>query len=389
MNDSIKEYYIDPYKKELKAQIISIKDNKIYLDKTIFYPEGGGQPGDRGFINGYKVVDTQKDEGEIAHFIKEPFNLQIGDSVDLSLDWTHRYSYMKMHTAQHLISGVLHSYFDVATVSVHQGSQFLTIEIADNSFSIEDCYKVEDIVNDKIIESLDVSYLEMSKDQAEQLDLRRSIKVDGLIRVVKISDADLIACGGLHVKNTSEIKRVMFCGVEKIRKHFRLLFKVSESAINEVRKYDSIIKELCILHSAKVETLVECEKKYIEKNLEVEKQLRSLKKENANLVINSIIKENNQDVIFSDISDYNIEFKDIDLTVDKAIFLFRKESESLKWYVYLGNSYLHYDFQDLRVKVLSLIDGKGGGKFPCFQGKGVYKNIEDCKNAFLGYFDER
>ncbi len=389
MNDSIKEYYIDPYKKELKAQIISIKDNKIYLDKTIFYPEGGGQPGDRGFINGYKVVDTQKDEGKIAHFIKEPFNLQIGDSVDLSLDWTHRYSYMKMHTAQHLISGVLHSYFDVATVSVHQGSQFLTIEIADNSFSIEDCYKVEDIVNDKIIESLDVSYLEMSKDQAEQLDLRRSIKVDGLIRVVKISDADLIACGGLHVKNTSEIKRVMFCGVEKIRKHFRLLFKVSESAINEVRKYDSIIKELCILHSAKVETLVECEKKYIEKNLEVEKQLRSLKKENANLVINSIIKENNQDVIFSDISDYNIEFKDIDLTVDKAIFLFRKESESLKWYVYLGNSYLHYDFQDLRVKVLSLIDGKGGGKFPCFQGKGVYKNIEDCKKAFLGYFDER
>ncbi|MDC7242996.1 MAG: alanyl-tRNA editing protein [Sphaerochaetaceae bacterium] len=389
MSNSFKEYYIDPYKKELKAQIVDIKENKIYLDKTIFYPEGGGQPGDRGYINGYKVVDTQKDNGKIAHFINEPFDLKIGDSVILKLDWTHRYSYMKMHTAQHLISGILHSSFNVATVSVHQGSQFLSIEIADNSFSKENCYKVEDIANDKIIESLDVSYLEMSKAEAQKLDLRRSIKVDGLIRVVKINNADLIACGGLHVKNTSEIKRVMFCGVEKIRKHFRLLFKVSESAIEEVRKYDSIIKELCTLHSAKVETLVECEKNYIEKNLEVEKQLRSLKKENANLVLNSIIKENNQNVIFSDISDYNIDFKDIDLNVDKAIFLFRKESESLKWYVYLGNSYLHYDFQDLRVKVLSLIDGKGGGKFPSFQGKGVYKNIENCEKAFLGYFNER
>jgi alanyl-tRNA synthetase len=389
MSDSFKEYYIDTYKKELKAKIVDIKENKIYLDKTIFYPEGGGQPGDRGFINGYKVVDTQKDDGKIAHFINEPFDLKIGDIIDQKLDWPHRYSYMKMHAAQHLISGILHSYFNVATVSVHQGSQILSIEIEDNSFSKENCYKVEDIANDKIIESLDISYLEMSKDEAEKLDLRRSIKVDGLIRIVKISDADLIACGGLHVKNTSEIKRVMFCGVEKIRKHFRLLFKVGESAIEEVRKYDSIIKELCTLHSAKVETLVECEKNYIEKNLEVEKQLRSLKKDNANLVLNSIIKDNNQDVIFSDISDYNIDFKDIDLNVDKAIFLYKKEDEMLKWYVYLGNSYQDYDFKDLRVKVLSLIDGKGGGKFPSFQGKGVNKNIENCEKAFLGYFNER
>ena len=389
MNNCIKEYYIDPYKKELKAQVVDIKDNKIYLDKTIFYPEGGGQPGDRGFINKYKVVDTQKDDGKIAHFIDEPFDLKIGDSVNIILDWTHRYSYMKMHTAQHLISGILYSYFNVATVSVHQGSQFLSIEIADNSFSQENCYKVEDIANDKIIESLDVSYLEMSKEEAQKLDLRRSIKVDGLIRIVKIDDADLIACGGLHLKNTSEIKRVMFCGVEKIRKHFRLLFKVGDMAVEEVRKYDSIIKELCTLHSAKVETLVDCEKQYIEKNLEVEKHLRSLKRDNANLVINSIIKENNQNIIFSDISEYNIDFKDIELNVDKAIFLFRKENETLKWYLYLGNSYKNCDFKDLRVNVLSLIDGKGGGKFPTFQGKGVNKNIENCEKAFLGYFNER
>ncbi len=389
MNRTVKEYYLDAYKKELDAKVMNIEKNKIYLDKTIFYPEGGGQPGDKGFINNVEVLDTQTEKEEIAHFVKDSSPFKVGQNVSLKLDWSHRYNFMKMHTAQHLISGVLHSHFGVGTLSVHQGNEYLTIEIDKNKFSEENCYKVVDIVNRKIIESLDISFLEKEKSDAESLNLRRSIKVDGLVRLVKIDEADLIACGGLHVSNTSEIDRVMYIGFEKIRKHYRLLFKVGDDAIATCRNNLKIIKELCVLHSATVDTLVDCDKALIEKSIELERELRGIKKENANFVLTSLLKENKGKIIAEDITKYNIDFKDIDISVDKAIFLYKRENSIIKWYIYLGESYKEFDIKNIREDVLTSINGKGGGRYPSFQGKGEVDNIDKCVIDFIGYFDEK
>ncbi len=390
MIESIKEYYINPYKKELKATIIQISDNKIYLDTTIFYPEGGGQPGDKGFINNYKIVDTQKEGESIAHILNEqPNNLIVGDEVLIKLDWDTRYAYMKMHTAQHLISGILQSFFDVSTVSVHQGSEVLAIEIDNDKFSEDSCYKAVDIANNKIIESLDVSYSEMKRCEAENLNLRRSIKVDGLIRIVNIENTDLIACGGIHVNNTSEIERIMFCGVEKVRKHYRLLFKVSKQAFEAERENTSIIKELNVLHSSTLGTLVSCSKQLIEKNIDLEKQISLLQKDNTNLTLKSLVESSEDKIIAKDMSAFNIEFKSIELSVDKVLFFYSVENSFLKWFIYLGPSFEKYNIKSIREDVLSIINGKGGGRYPIFQGKGESKNIEKCVDAFLGYFNER
>lgn len=388
MAEELKQYYLDTYKKELKAKITKIDGNKIYLDKTIFYPEGGGQPGDKGYINNFTVLDTQKDGNDIYHLVDEETNLKVGDEILLKLDWNHRYYYMKMHAAQHLISGILFNYFKVGTLSVHQGSSYLTIEIDNPSFSEDDCYKVEDIANEKILEGSDISYLEMNKDEALKLPLRRSIKVDGLIRIVKIEGNDLIACGGLHVKNTREIGRIMFYGVEKIRKHYRLLFKVSRDAVLYSRKSHILLKELCTLHSATFDNLLSCDKALFEKNLNLERQMRALKKENANLILTALLNSKDENIIIEDISDRDFEFKDIDLDVDKVLFLYKKENNLLKWFLYLGESFKSYNFKDIREKVLILINGKGGGRFPYFQGKGELTDIERFKEAFLGYFNE-
>lgn len=388
MIESIKQYYIYPYMREIEAKIINIDENMIYLDRTIFYPEGGGQPGDKGFINDIEVLDTQKSNNSIAHIVRDSNSFKVNDSVKLKLNWDYRYNYMKMHTAQHLISGLLHSQFNVSTVSVHQGTEFLTIEIDNNNFSEENCYKVEDLANQKIIESKKISYLEMNKDEAEKLNLRRSIKVDGLIRIVKIEDIDLIACGGLHVDNTSEIGKVLFCGIEKIRNHYRLLFKVSTLASSAIRKNDSIIKELCVINSATVDTLIDCNIALIEKNLELERQLRALKKDNANLFIKTLLDENSQKIIIKDVTNENLEFKDLELSIDKVVFLYQKNESSLKWFIYLGKSFEKYNFNELRNKVLSIIKAKGGGRYPTFQGKGECENFDEFNKAFVGYFNE-
>ncbi len=389
MINNLKQYYIDSYKKEINATILDIKENKIYLDKTIFYPEGGGQPGDIGFINSTKVVDTQKDNDKIYHLVEDVKKFNIGDYVLLKLDWNHRYYYMKMHSAQHIISGLLYNKFNVRTISTHQGELNLTIEIDQNHFSQEDCYKLEDLANKVILDNKDISYIETTKEKAELFNMRRSIKVDKMIRIVDINGIDQIACGGLHVKNTKEIEKIMYIGFEKIRKHYRLIFRIADQVSKTYREYDRLIKQLCTLHSATLDSLYDCDKALLEKKIELEKDIKSLKKENTNYIITKLINSDTKNIIVKDISSYNIDFKDIDIDIDKAIFLYKKENDLLKWYIYLGKSFENYSINDIRKDVLSHIDGKGGGKFPVFQGKGNFENIEKSVASFIGYFDGR
>lgn len=384
----IKQYYIDPYQKELTSKIVNIEDNKIYLDKTIFYPEGGGQPGDKGFINNIKVLDTQKSDNQIVHIVENVESLNIGDEVTLKLDWEYRYNFMKMHTAQHLISGLLFSEFNVDTVSVHQGDLNLTIEINKDDFSEDDCYKLEDIANKAIIKGSEVSYLEMDKEAAEKLNMRRSIKVEGLIRIVDLDNFDKIACGGLHVKNIQEIERIMYVGFEKIRKHYRLLFRVNNKVSLTYRKLDKIVKTLCTMHSATVETLVDCDKALLDKKLELEREIRQLKKNNSKYFIQNLINHRDSDIIGYDVSDIDLDFKDIEVDSDIVLFLYKIEDVNLKWYIYLGESFQKYDFKSIRENVLSIINAKGGGRSPSFQGRGESANIKECISSFIGYFNE-
>lgn len=388
MSNQLKQYYINPYQKEIEATIVKIVDNKLYFDKTIFYPEGGGQPADIGYVNDSKIIDTQKDKDQIMHIVDsvKPFN--INDKVKLKLDWKHRYDYMKMHSAQHILSGLLFSYFNVNTLSVHQGETNLTIEIDRDDFCEESCYKLEDLANKVILDSKNISYIECSKDEAQKLNMRRSIKVDGLIRIVDIDSIDKIACGGLHVKNTKEIDRIMFIGFEKIRKHYRLIFRVSDKVDSTIREYDKIIKKLCTIHSATVDTLFDCDKALLDKKNELEREVRFLKKENTKYLIKSLLESNDEKVVCNDLSKYNIDFKDIEIDIDKAIFFYKIERDSIKWYIYLGKSFEKYTIKDIREKVLYLIDGKGGGRYPIFQGKGSIENIENCCASFIGYFNE-
>ncbi|MFA5469062.1 MAG: alanyl-tRNA editing protein, partial [Sphaerochaetaceae bacterium] len=101
-------YYQAPYSRELRATVIAIREEKgstaVILDKTIFYPEGGGQPGDRGFLDGVKVVDTQQNKAtEILHLLEQRGTFSVGQEVSLKLDWAHRYDFMQQHSGQHLL----------------------------------------------------------------------------------------------------------------------------------------------------------------------------------------------------------------------------------------------------------------------------------------------
>jgi len=373
-------YYEEPYLKSLEAIVVAITDDGIILDKTLCYPEGGGQSGDRGRIGGCPLLDTIKGkEGEILHKVENP-TFKLGDTVLVELDWEHRYHYMQMHTAQHVASGILHSRFNIGTVSVHQGEKILTVETDQDEIYALTCYALEDLVNQSVREAHPLRYEVESQETALKLPLRRSIKVESEeVRLVIVEDVDVAACGGLHLANTSEVILFQYEGQEKVRDHVRLIFSVGQEALNRIRDNHTLVDQLCTLHSAQRDTLLEIETKFMDQAAQ-DKYLLGKKSERvASLILESLVAKadgiNNVPCVLWEVEE-DIDMKQVasafSQAEDLALCAAKVENGKLLWLVGLaGKASALLDFNVSRKRLLESISGKGGGKGSLFQGVGT------------------
>lgn len=387
-----KLYYKDTYMKETECTVVEVceKENHIEVitDCTIFYPECGGQPGDRGFLGSYKVIDTKKAEnGDSILIVCSQKAIEVGDHLTLKLDWSHRYKFMVMHTAQHMLSGLLFTKFNIGTVAVHLGDEYLTIET--NQAEINDSV-IEGLVeasNNAIIESHPIFYHEMSHKDAEALGLRRSIKVEGNVRIVEIQDVDRIACGGVHVAKTSEIRLIYCIGHENIRGHVRLYFKCGEEAFSYAIKALNLQEELCSkLTCAPADLLPKVESLNNSLN-----QLTHEKKELEKIVSGYQIEKNIKGDVVTFIVDGNCDLQGFQHASNNyenlAMCVIKVEKERSLWVIALKGKYEKKDFNEVRKTILPTIDAKGGGRSPLFQGAASITDKEKL-NAFLNSFED-
>ena len=227
-------YMKDSYLRNWGAKVVSVKDDKyIILDKTAFYPKGGGQPWDEGYIikNGekFKVVYVGKFSGEISHEVDKP-GLKEGDTVSCEIDWERRYTYMRYHTACHLVSNLL---FRRANAKI-TGNQ-IELDKARMDFSMED-YSPEKLhtyvneANEIIQKNLPVTIGYMSREEVLQkpelarlaIGLPKNIKE---FRIIKIGDIDEQVDGGTHIKSLNEIGKIeILKTVNKGKNNRRLYF---------------------------------------------------------------------------------------------------------------------------------------------------------------------
>ncbi len=190
-----KLYYEDAYLKEANATVLEIKNNEVLLDKTIFYPTGGGQPHDRGTINGVKVLDVYKDEeGNVWHMVAEPEKFKIGEQVELRIDWEYRYKIMRIHSAMHLMEHVLNEVLG-------EGKW----ELYGSGMSVEkgryDIIYPENL--NKFKEKM-ISLFNKYVDEGGEM----KIWWEGETRYTQIRNFEIIPCGGTHVRNIKEIGHV-------------------------------------------------------------------------------------------------------------------------------------------------------------------------------------
>jgi misacylated tRNA(Ala) deacylase len=232
MTDTL--YMDDSYLKKWDATVVSVKEDKyIILDRTAFYPKGGGQPWDEGLIskNGdtYRVVYVGKFSGEISHEVDKP-GLKEGDKVSCEIDWKRRYTYMRYHTACHLISNILYRRADAKIT----GNQ-IELDKSRMDFSMED-YSPEKLkgfieeANKIIKQDLAVTTTNMKKEEVLKnpnlarlaVGLPKNLKE---FRIVRIGDIDEQVDGGTHISHLNEIGTIELTKtVNKGAKNRRLYF---------------------------------------------------------------------------------------------------------------------------------------------------------------------
>lgn len=241
-------YHDDAYTRRFDAQVVAhtLFQGKpaVVLDHTAFYPEAGGQLGDRGTLGGATVVDTQEtDDGAIVHILDGEAPA-IGSTVTGELDWLRRRQHMAQHTAQHLLSGTLLDRAQAATVSARLGESSLTIDVARDRIPEAELAAAEDLANDVIDDDVAIRAWFPDAGELAALKLRRDPKVSADIRVVAIGDFDYSPCGGTHCARTSQLSSVRIVSAERYKGMTRVTFTTGRRGRAELFARDQVLRGL-------------------------------------------------------------------------------------------------------------------------------------------------
>ncbi|WP_306592038.1 alanyl-tRNA editing protein [Geothrix sp. 21YS21S-4] len=224
----IPAYERDPYATALETRVLRTGEEEgrpfAILEDSLLYPEGGGQPADRGSLGGIPVLDVQKRAGEIRHYLAAP---AVEGAVSVALDWPRRFDHMQQHTGQHLLTAVAQDRFGWGTTAFHLGPSVCDIELDAASIAPADLERLEEAVAAEIRAAREITARRVSPEEYE----REAVRSRGLpeghtgdIRLVGIAGLDLNTCGGTHLRHTGEIEALKLLGTEPIRGGTRLFY---------------------------------------------------------------------------------------------------------------------------------------------------------------------
>ncbi|MBE5034873.1 alanyl-tRNA editing protein [Gallibacter intestinalis] len=291
--NTIKLYNDNVYLSECTATVTDVTEKGVILDRTIFFPEGGGQSSDIGtLINSsdettYPVTHASESGDAIIHEISN-HNLQVGDKVICRINWPHRFDNMQRHCGEHLLSGAMYKLFGGVNRGFHMGEHFMTADInleKDPSFTEvtwEMAMEAEELVNSHIWQDLPVKAEEFSTgEEAAKMPLRKELAVDEDVRVVTIGNddviADCVACCGTHPTSTAQIGLLKIYKVEKNKGMFRIYFEAGKRAMEDYRAKHDILTALSNRYSTGIDELTDKIEKQEKRHEETKSTLNKLR----------------------------------------------------------------------------------------------------------------
>ncbi|MGL5352039.1 MAG: alanyl-tRNA editing protein [Clostridium sp.] len=380
-----KLYYENQYEKSFTAEIVNIieKNNEfhIVLDKTHFYPEGGGQPCDTGFIESSEVSSVYEENGVIYHVTsKKPIKIH---KVKCSISWETRFDFMQQHLGQHILSACLLDKFNATTVGSHLGSASSTVDV-DKLLNISQIEEAVTYANNIIFENINVDILYPTKSELKKLSIKKvATKIGEQIRIVRLSDLDINPCCGVHPKSTLEVQIIKVIKFEKHKTGTRIEFLCGKRGIVNSFINDKFTSTVCSkLHCNSEDALLQIEK-LTQDFSKLASENRALKSEIADYEIKEMIenceKINGISIIKTTYSDTDL--KHVNLIASKlvayenVIVLFGVKAVDRSTLIFMCSKDLNIVSMNTLLKdAITLIDGKGGGSNFSAQGGGKSTN---------------
>ncbi|WP_461866197.1 alanine--tRNA ligase [Thermococcus sp.] len=384
-------YYEDPMMKEFEAKVLKVIDDWIILDQTAFYPEGGGQPCDLGELNGVKVLDVQKVGKAILHRVDKPELFKEGIRVHGKIDWSRRIQHMRHHTGTHVLMGAL-----VRVLGKHvwqAGSQLHTdwarLDIAHyKRISEEELREIERLANRVVMENRKVTWEWLPRTEAEMkygFRLYQGGVVPGrTIRVLRIEDWDVQACGGTHLPNTGLVGPIKILRTERIQDGVeRIIFACGEAAVSWMQETEKILKKTSEVFRVPPEKLPETAERFFSEWKEARKEAEKLKKELAKLLVYELegkTEKVGETEFIGEIVEGDIDnLREAALNLRKPRRVVALISEDTKAVVVSVGDDLNLKAGDLVRVITSIAGGGGGGRKELAQGK--IKNILKAREA--------
>ena len=361
-----KLYEKDAYIKEFTATVIDCvsADNafKIILDKTAFFPEGGGQASDVGVLDETEIFDVQIEDKTIYHYAKEP--IKVGSEIIGKIFFERRFFFMQNHTGEHIVSGIAHRYFGVNNVGFHLSEDFVTVDF-DKELSREQLNIVEYLANQTVWQNLPVRAYFPTEEELEKTEYRSKKEIDGAVRLVEIKDTDICACCAPHVKNTGEIGIIKLLDTEKMRGGIRIILKCGNFALQDYKNKYQNVSQISTLLSAKQENAYESVQKLDEKCTIASQKITELKKKIADMAVSAASQ--NDTCIFVD----GCDVKELQLLADKLHkkfggirAVFSENTGNFSFAICAEDD----ELQELFAKFKSQFTVRGGGRGGMVQG---------------------
>lgn len=299
-----KLFYEDAYIREFSAAVLSCEAAgegcAVVLDRTAFFPEGGGQTADTGFLDGAPVRDAQERDGVILHYTDGP--LPVGETVTGVLDWGERFRKMQDHTGEHIVSGLVHSRFGFENVGFHLGSDGCTVDF-DGELGRGALDEIEDAANRVVWENRSVTTSFPAPEALSSLSYRAKLELTENVRLVTVEGVDVCACCAPHVLRTGEVGLIKLLDFMRHRGGTRIRIKCGLDALTDYRARFRDTAKLSVLLNAPQDAVVPAAEKLFSQRDELKFRLTAAQRRLLEAQAEAIAETEGSILLFAEADD--------------------------------------------------------------------------------------
>ena len=372
-----RESHMQTFTAEVISCVPSGKAYEVVLDRTAFFPEGGGQASDEGKLGGAYVSDVQLRGDIIVHTVEKAF--EPGEQIEGRIDWKKRFSRMQQHTGEHIVSGLIHRQFGYDNVGFHLSDEGCTLDL-NGPLTREQLKEIEYLANEAVFTDVPVQISYPSGEELKQMEYRSKIEIDGQVRIVTIPGYDICACCAPHVERTGEIGLIKFIQMQNYKGGVRIHMVCGFRALADYQAKEASVKSIMFSLSSKEELIADAVERMKEENTALQMQLAKAQHDILKYKADAIPEGQEKVCLFEEELIGSAPRELMNLVLDKGALICA---------VFAGNEKDGYRYvigsRTLDVRPISKVlharfDGRGGGKPEMVQGslKGNAQEIKVC-----------